>query len=128
MEEKSAIPDDLRRFIWHSIPSVPYLEALLLLRERAAHAWSGAELAQRLYMDERGARQLLEKLRAAGIAQPEGKTHYRYAPKTAQLAELLDRLARVYAAHLVDVSTLIHLRPNKKAQLFADAFVWRKEP
>lgn len=128
MEEPTSIPDDLRRFIWHSIPSVPYLEAMLLLRERSAHAWTGAELAQRLYLDERSAGRLLDKLQAAGVAREEEAARYRYAPKTAQLAEMLDRLASVYARHLVDVSTLIHLKTNKKAQLFADAFVWRKEP
>ncbi|SFV06330.1 hypothetical protein [Pseudoduganella namucuonensis] len=128
MEEPTSIPDDLRRFIWHSIPSVPYLEALLLLRERNTHAWTGAELAQRLYLDERRAQRLLDQLKAAGIAQAQDGARFRYAPTTPRLADMLDRLAEVYARHLVDVSTLIHLKTNKKAQLFADAFLWRKEP
>ncbi len=34
------IPDDLRRFILTSVPSVPYLEAILLLQRERGTAWT----------------------------------------------------------------------------------------
>ena len=49
------ISEELRRFILTSVPSVPFLEALLLLRASPGQHWSGAMLARRLYIAERTA-------------------------------------------------------------------------
>jgi hypothetical protein len=38
-----------------------------------------------------------------------------------------DRLADLYATHLVEVTLLIHSSLDRKAQQFADAFKWRKD-
>ena len=69
MTSGPAIPDDIRRFILTSIPSVPYLEAMLLLRNETQRPWDGKTLAQRLYMSEKAAAQLLAELHEAPIAQ-----------------------------------------------------------
>jgi hypothetical protein len=114
--EPSTIPDDIRRFILLRIPSIPYLEALLLMRDNPAQAWNCQGLAQRLYLNASACDALLQQLHAAGITAS--------APG---MAQMLDRLALVYARHLVAVTTLIHSKTNKKAQVFADAFVWRKD-
>jgi DNA-binding MarR family transcriptional regulator len=123
------IPADIRRFIIQCIPSVPYLEAWLLLREGGQREWDGAQLARRLYMDTPRAEELLAQLARAGLLEPEPSDppRYRYAPRTPQLAALADQLAAVYAQNLVEVSTLIHVKSNRKARVFADAFVWRKK-
>lgn len=127
--EPSDIPDDIRRFILLRIPSIPYLEALLLMRDNPALAWNCHGLAQRLYLSGGACDALLQQLHEAGIAIPEPGTPggYRYAPAEPPLAHMLDRLALVYARHLVAVTTLIHSKTNKKAHVFADAFVWRKD-
>ena len=52
---ESQIPEDLRRFILNSIPSVPHLEALLLLRHDPQNTWNAPVIAQRLYIDEKSA-------------------------------------------------------------------------
>ena len=39
----------------------------------------------------------------------------------------IDRLADLYATHLVEVTHLIHSSLDRKAQQFADAFKWRKD-
>ncbi|GAB2842579.1 hypothetical protein GCM10027277_07230 [Pseudoduganella ginsengisoli] len=124
-----AIPDDIRRFIMLRIPSIPYLEALLLMRENPSQAWNSHGLAQRLYLPIPDCDALLEQLHKAGVAAPAPGMagSCRYAPAEPRLAGMLDQLARVYARNLVEVSTLIHSKTNKKAQLFADAFVWRKD-
>lgn len=125
-----AIPDALRRFILTSIPSVPHLEALLLLRATPQHDWDSRAMAQRLYIAEALARQLLAELADMGMLTASSNAAgpaYRYAPRTPALAQLLDRLAAAYAANLVEISGLIHSRLDRRAQQFADAFTWRKD-
>jgi hypothetical protein len=123
------IPDDIRRFVLTSIPSVPHLEAALLLRGQPGEERSVAEVAARLYVPERSATELLKTLCGAGILQctelPEPR--YRYAPKDAALAAAMDGLARVYAENLVGVTTLIHDATQRSAQRFSDAFRLRKD-
>jgi DNA-binding IclR family transcriptional regulator len=121
------LPADVRRFILTSIPSVPYLEAVLLLRAEPATAWGVAELARRLYVPERTATELLQTLTASGIAARMGDTNSaRYAPAP-ELRELLDELAQAYSKDLVAITDLIHSRIDRRAQRFADAFRFRKE-
>jgi hypothetical protein len=120
------LPADLRRFILTSIPSVPYLEAVLLLRAEPQQAWTGSLLSQRLYVPERTAADLVVQLRDGGVAEPVGETAVRYAAGP-ELADLVDRLAHAYTAHLMTVTDLIHSRVERRAQQFADAFRFRKE-
>ena len=121
------LPADLRRFILTSIPSVPYLEAVLLLRAEPEREWDASQLARRLYVPERTGAELLEQLRSSGVGAPTGAgPGLRYAPP-AELAALLDRLAHAYATNLVTVTDLIHSRIDRRAQQFADAFRFRKE-
>lgn len=123
------IPGDVRRFIQQCIPSVPFLEAALLLRESGDNDWKTHQLAQRLYLSAPATEALLRTLAKSGLADETicGQGIWRYAPRSPELAQMLDKLALAYARHLVEVSNLIHLKSNRKAQLFADAFVWRKD-
>jgi hypothetical protein len=122
------LPDDVRRFVLTTVPSVPYIESLLLLRREAALTWNPAQLARRIYVPEAQAAQLLEALEASGVAasvEGEEKT-YRYAP-SAELAAMLDRVATHYASNLLAITDLIHSGLNRRANQFADAFRWRKD-
>jgi len=127
--EKAPIPEDLRRFVLTSIPSVPFLEALLLLRADPAQEWHGDTLAQRLYVRERSAQALLDDLCRAGMAAPcaDAPGCYQYQPGSPQLDARIAALAELYATHLVDVTHLIHSSLDRKAQQFADAFKLRKD-
>jgi hypothetical protein len=128
--DKPSLPEDLRRFVLTSIPSVPFLEALLLMRADPAQTWRRDTLARRLYVREKMAEGLLADLCKAGIAvhcKDAGGDGYRYAPADAGLRAHLDFLADVYATHLVEVTHLIHSSLDRKAQQFADAFKWRKD-
>lgn len=120
------LPADVRRFILTSIPSVPYLEAVLLLRAEPRQAWTGSLLAQRLYVPERTAAELLAQLRESGVAEATADAAVRFAPR-AELSDQLDRLAVAYTAHLMGVTDLIHSRVERRAQQFADAFRFRKD-
>lgn len=129
-----AISDDIRRFILIQISSVPYLEAILLLRGEPLGVWDRARLAHYLYLSETACGALLEQLVVNGVAavvqQKKGAmadTWFQYQPVSPALIATIDELAHIYSQNLVAVTHLIHSKPNKKAQRFADAFVWRKE-
>ena len=118
------IPNDARRFLLGVIPSVPHLEALLLLRGDPVPR-PIAQLASRLYIDVDTAKALVDDLATAGLASctDEG---CRYAPGDA--ASTVDAVAALYARHTVAIAELIHSTSDRKAQRFADAFRLRKEP
>lgn len=120
------LPADIRRFVLTSIPSVPYLEAVLLLRAQPEEAWEATDLARRLYVADRTAADLVQQLRDGGVAEAAGESAIRYAP-AAELKDRLDALAHWYAADLVTITGLIHSRIDRRAQQFADAFRIRKE-
>jgi hypothetical protein len=117
------IPDAVRRFVTTSIPSIPYLEALLILKAGPAQAWDAAQLARRLYVSDAVAAGLLAELQAAGVAARGTGWHYAAA---AELAAMLDQVEHCYATHLVEMTALIHAGNDKRARQFADAFRWKK--
>lgn len=130
-----ALPDDVRRFLLGSVSSIPFLEALLLLRGEPETRWSARQVAQRLYVSDRRAQELLAELLVAGVVHgsPPEAPRFCYQPASPELRQVLDGLAEVYAHHLVEVTHLIHSRADKRdkrdnrAQKFADAFRWRKD-
>jgi hypothetical protein len=122
-----ALAEDLLRFIHTSIPSVPYLEALLLIRSEPEESWNTELVANRLYLSVTAARELLAELCASGVAV-EAQGAYRFRPQSTELSGIIDRLAEAYSHNLLDVTRMIHSGTGKKAQIFADAFKWRKEP
>ena len=124
---RDPIPENLYRLILTSIPSVPYLEALLVFRANADRAVSVRELSSRLYMPEKAAFELVLQLRDAGVIRPdEGTDLHRYAAE-GELAELLGLLAAFYSKNLIGVTEVIHARTGRRAQQFADAFKFKKD-
>jgi hypothetical protein len=126
---REPMPEDVRRFILTSIISVPYLEALLLLRDAPDQPWDSATVAQRLYISDKAATELLADLSAAGFITVTAREPflYRYHPSSDELKQMINRLAEAYAKNLVEVTNVIHSKIGKKAQQFADAFKWRKD-
>lgn len=123
------IPEATQRLILLAIPSVPYLEALLLLRGAPALCWDAALVGARLYLGEKAAQGLLDQLQEAGLAAPGATAgSVCYAPQGEHMRELVDGLAHAYCRNLIGVSQLIHSKSNAKARQFADAFVFWKQP
>ncbi len=127
------IADDIRRFVLTSIPSVPYLEAMLVFHRQPSADFSAADIARALYIDEERARALLESLVSSGIVVGVGvgvgdnAARWRLGPRDDALQGLIDRLARTYDAEMIAVTHLIHDAVGKSAHRFADAFKLRKE-
>jgi hypothetical protein len=128
LHDKDPIPEEMQRFILLAIPSVPYLEALLLLRSAPELAWDAAQVARRLYSNEKSAQALLEQLHAAGViaADAGDALRFHYAPQSGDLRTMIDQLAAIYSRNLIGVTNLIHSTTNIKARQFADAFLFRK--
>lgn len=128
MTSAMPIPDDVRRFVMTSVPSVPYLEAMLLFHGAPEQERSAGNVASLLYLKEQVAGELLEALCSAGVIAPaaSGQGRFRYAPSEAALGAI-DKLAEVYAGNLVGVTNLIHDRTQRSAQRFADAFKLRED-
>ena len=124
----SAVPNKLRRFVLANALTIPDIEALLIFRASRDSARDAADLAARLYVSETRAINVIEVLISLGaIVSADEAARYRYAPKSPDLAAVLDLLETVYTRHLVEMTTLVHATEAKAAQDFADAFRIRKE-
>ena len=119
------VPDDLRDFILRHIDSVAQLEALLLLRANPDEKWDVAKTAERLYAGEQEVAATLARMCADGLLQCQ-EGIFRYAPEPTALRATVDRLADLYARHLIPVTNLIHAKPRRIRQ-FADAFKFKKD-
>ena len=122
------IPESLRRFVLTSVPSVPWVEALLLFRNAKRAPLDVGHIARNLYIAEPAAADVVAQLAAARVViRDDASGTYRYAPDTPELAARLDMLAAHYASHLVEMTDLIHSNRARTAQQFADAFKVRKD-
>jgi hypothetical protein len=123
------IPEDVARFVLEKIDSVAQLEALLLLRGDKEKEWSVEALAARLYISEEQTAHLLLGLSAQGFvaAKSVELALYRYEPASAELHQMLERVAEFYAKHLVPITNLIHSKAKPRIQEFAEAFRLRKD-
>jgi hypothetical protein len=123
------IPEDVARFVLEQIDSVAQLEALLLLRNDRDKVWNAPALAARLYIGEEETAHMLALLRDRGFVRQSGDdpTVFRYDPLSPELGENLERLAAIYAKHLVPVTNMIHSKPKPRIQEFADAFRIRRK-
>jgi len=121
------LPEDLIRFIHTSISGIPYLEALLLLRTEPGRAWSVEAVCHRLYLPPTVVSELLNSLCASGMAVEEGPG-FRYEPQSEQLRHLIDRLAECYRHNLIEITRVVHSGAGSKAQIFANAFKWKRDP
>jgi hypothetical protein len=121
------IPNDIRQFILRCIDSVAQLEALLLLRANPQENWNTVSISKRLYISEQETAPLLTNLCDQGLVVLNELTEVIYQPASAELSQMVDSLAAIYARHLVPVTNLIHSKPRSRMQEFADAFRLRKD-
>jgi hypothetical protein len=126
---KEPIPDELRRFVLTSVPSVPFVEAMLLFMAKGDAALFVDDIASGLYMTRTAAEQVVDGLREAQVIAPHPSIAgaWRFAPGTPELERMLRELSLFYSRDLIGVTDLIHSRTARRAQQFADAFRLRKD-
>lgn len=126
MDEK--IPENVRRFVLTSIPTVPHLETLLLLWRDPGVAWTAEQIASRLYVQPEAAQAFAEDLARADLLESAGDPRsFRSRQGDASLALLLGDVEAVYSRQLRAISELIHSNLDRKAAKFVQAFSWRKK-
>lgn len=117
------------RFLYERIESVPHLEALLLLRNSRPKEWSVEELAKRLYVDQSVAAALLQNLsRQNLVASKAGSSEvYFYESRSEGDDQLIAAVQAKYKVEIVAVSNLIHRKVSSAVRDFAEAFRFIKE-
>jgi hypothetical protein len=121
------LPDDVKAFLQTSIPSVWTLEMLLLMRRAPARVWSADELNRELRGSALVVARACAALVAAGLAIEEAPGMFGYRPARPELAQMVDRLAHVYAEFPYAVTQAILAAPSDKVRTFADAFRLKKD-
>ncbi|MEW6612666.1 MAG: hypothetical protein ACOY5C_09520 [Pseudomonadota bacterium] len=123
------IPQEIKDFIVKHINSVEQLEILLLLQGSPAREWSARDVAQELRSDTHSVAARMADLHARGFlhSQETPVPTYRFNPANAQEAQLVAKLASVYAQRRMAVINLIFSKPIDKIRVFADAFNLRKD-
>jgi len=119
------------RFLRHEMESVRELETLLALRASAAPRTTEA-LAAELRSGARWTEQQLEGLRAKGLVQvatdDSGSPGYLYAPRSTDLAAIVDAAADLFAKRRSTVIRLIFADTEQDVlRSFSDAFRIRRE-
>ncbi|QMT59730.1 hypothetical protein [Legionella sp. PC997] len=127
--DNTDISDDVRRFILNSVPSIPYLEVILLMRNEPHREWSLHDVAQRIFISDSSAEEILRQLLNAGVimVSTQWPPLYQFYPRDDFLKNILDQLAATYSTHLIEVTNLIHSNIDQKAHRFANAFTWKKD-
>lgn len=125
------IPAPVLQFLRHEIESVRELEVLLALRASSATRTTAA-LAAELRSAARWTEQQLESLRAKGLVSAatddSGSSGYRYAPRTTDLADIVDTAADLFAKRRLTVIRLIFADTETDVlRSFADAFRIRRD-
>lgn len=128
------MPERVRVFLTEYVESYEQLEALLLLHARHDQAWSAAEVAAALHIDDPLATRALDELSGHGIVEVSGEAQYpRYrAGADDELRRLVDLVARANVENRLEVVRLMHLNAIKRmraaaARTFADAFLVRRK-
>lgn len=126
--KQEVLTDDLRRLIF-SMPSIPHLEAILLMR-RGREPWTASRLAQRLYLPVERTAAILADMAAAQLCMAdEASAAFLYAPARPGLDTLVASLERYYSQNLIEVTNMIHASSRRHSRIreFAEAFKWGKK-
>jgi hypothetical protein len=126
---REEIADDVFEFLAQRIDSVPQLEALLLLWEDPARAWSAPELAARIYVEPAVAAGVLASLQRRQLtrALPGAEPRWCYDTAWDPSGKRMTEVAEAYRRHVVRIATFIHAGASQAVREFARAFDFKKE-
>jgi hypothetical protein len=104
------VPADVQAFLREHVESYEQLEVLLRLRLQPDRSWTPLDVASELRIsDELGlaALRFLCRERLLGVDVGRGVLLFRYAPQSAELVELIPRLAIAYEENRLEVMRLM---------------------
>ena len=128
MASPISLPEDVRRLIAASLPSVERLEILLLLNDDRQRTWTVEELQAQIRSSRESIQQNVSALVAASLATAEGTTptHMRFRASADPLQATVESLAQLYRMRRVSVIEAIYADRRSDVQSFSDAFHLRK--
>lgn len=112
-------------FILNEIDTVPHLEALLLLWNNRAQAWSFETMASSLYLPLDLTRQVITDLEKRGFVTLTDSSRFLY--RSTDRDRLVEQVDRSYRREIVRISNMIHSKPSASLREFARAFRWKRD-
>jgi len=127
MSDESFTPEVLE-LIGRCIPTVPHLEALLLMWEATPRAWGATEIAARIYVADDVAIDILRGLERCGVVArvTDQPLTFGYDPRS-EFDATLPLLSKTYRRQLGRVARYIHSQGPKAVREFSRAFRLRRE-
>jgi hypothetical protein len=126
------LPDDVRRLVETSIPTIEALEIMLLLARDPGQEWQPRAIPQLVHpshVTEEQVREYLKLLASQGIMTTRDNGSFVFAPGRPELARAVEGLIVAYHQRPVTlIRTLYALADTRKVRSFADAFRLRKDP
>lgn len=123
-----SIDDDLPTLVRRHLRSVWALEILLLLRNRADHPWTVAEVVRELRASNHLVSANLQSLQDSGLILRQDDDAYVFRPASPLLDEFCRLVDETYRARPVTIINLISA-PEDRLQKLAEAFKFgRREP
>lgn len=104
-----ALPVPVQRLVEGHFNTVTAVEVLLLLHREQPRSWNSAAVARKLRIDANQTRDILDTLTRSGLVRRQGIT-FEYEPRTAEMAETVERLAGLYPRYRFRISDLIFSR------------------
>ena len=132
MSTEERLPDDVRRLIESSIPTLEALEIVLLLARDPGREWQ-ASLVPRLLpsaqVTEAAVLEYLRILADQGIVAKRDEHRFVYAPRTPELTRAVEGLIIAYHQRPVTLIKAVYASAElARIRSFAEAFRLRKEP
>lgn len=118
---RTSLDPELTRFIESALPSVWALETLLVMRRTVDQTWTPDALVSETRSSNNLMSDCLRALAVAGLVTV-GDDGHRYQPASANLAQLVDRLAATYAERPFSVTAVIMAKRSDALKGFADSF------
>lgn len=125
----TAIPDDVRQFIFEHVDSVAQLEVLFFLRDRRSDSFTAEQISKELRANPSSVAHRLTHMQALGLLSEDQSNsgNFKYDPRSEELSGLIDKLYDCYKIRQHKVLELI-FSTVKRARQFADAFTLAKPP
>ena len=121
--------DEFCEFLQTCVPAVHTAELILLLRSRPQEWWDPAEVLQRMrasgLAEPEGAR-YLELLQARGLLATGPDRRIQFRAADARIAAQVERLAQAYSERPVTLFRVIYALRDTRVRSFAEAFRLRR--
>jgi hypothetical protein len=121
--------DEFCEFLQTCVPAVHTAELILLLRSRPQEWWDPADVLQRMsaagLAEPEGARHI-ELLQARGLLATGPDKRIQFRPADERIADHVEKLAQAYAERPVTLFRVIYALRDTRVRSFAEAFRLRR--